>query len=185
MLSTNFWKKSVVVNQCFPLHITPSKLSRQQFEFSLKVKVMRSIQAISINLFYQRFLSCEFFVDIPHCTVCKMQHNLEGISCPERGFVPNVTVLRYFFFFQSLSTPCSNLTSQRDTTPFRTRTAFFLNAQILWRTQKNLLTWYGKVRNFHKQIFLFSFEPRTEQNYFLISALPYTKRSDQKIKSTN
>ena len=73
----------------------------------------------------------EFFVDIPHCTVCKMQHNLEGISCPERGFVPNVTLLRYFFFFQSLSTPCSNVTS-RDTTLFPTRTLlFFLNAQIL------------------------------------------------------
>ena len=32
--------------------ITSRKLPRQQFEFSLKVKVMRSIQAISINLFY-------------------------------------------------------------------------------------------------------------------------------------
>ena len=32
--------------------ITSCKLPRQQFEFSLKVKVMGSIQAISINLFY-------------------------------------------------------------------------------------------------------------------------------------
>ena len=93
------------------------------------------------------------FCWFPHCTVCKMQHNLEGISCPERGFVPNVTLLRYFFFFQSLSTPCSNVTSQRDTTLFPTRTAFFINAQILWRTQKNSTNMVCKGQKFSKANF--------------------------------
>ena len=41
-----------------------------------------------------------------------------------------------------------------------------------------------KVSLFRKQIFLFSFEPKTERNYSLISALASKKRSDQKNKHT-
>ena len=41
-----------------------------------------------------------------------------------------------------------------------------------------------KVSLFRKQIFLFSFEPKTQRNYFLISDLASKKRSDQKNKGT-
>ena len=41
---------------------------------------------------------------------------------------------------------------------------------------------YIKVSQFQKQIFLFSFEPKTEWNYFFISALASKKRLDQKNK---
>ena len=41
-----------------------------------------------------------------------------------------------------------------------------------------------KVSKFQKQIFLLSFEPKTERNYFLICALASKKRSDQKNKCT-
>ena len=41
-----------------------------------------------------------------------------------------------------------------------------------------------KVSQFRKQIFLFSFEPKTQQNIFLIPALASKKRSDQKNKGT-
>ena len=37
-----------------------------------------------------------------------------------------------------------------------------------------------KVSKFRKQIFLFSFEPKNERNYFLISALASKKSSNQK-----
>ena len=78
-----------------------------------------------------------FIIDIPHCTVCKMQHNLEGISCPERGFVPNVTLLRYFFFFsKSKHTMFKCYESERYNSISNTNPAFFLNAQIMWRTKK-------------------------------------------------
>ena len=67
-----------------------------------------------------------FIIDIPHCTVCKMQHNLEGISCPERGFVPNVTLLRYFFFFsKSKHTMFKCYESERYNSISNTNPAFF------------------------------------------------------------
>ena len=44
----------------------------------------------------------------------------------------------------------------------------------------NLLAGWLKVSKFQKQIFLFSFEPKTQRNYFLISALASKKSSNQK-----
>ena len=41
-----------------------------------------------------------------------------------------------------------------------------------------------KVSKFQKQIFLFSFEPKSERNCFLISALASKKGSNQKNKGT-
>ena len=41
-----------------------------------------------------------------------------------------------------------------------------------------------KVSQFRKQISLFSFEPKNERNYFLISALKIENRSNQKIKGS-
>ena len=41
-----------------------------------------------------------------------------------------------------------------------------------------------KVSKFRKQIFLFSFEPKSERNYFLISALASKYRSNQKNEGT-
>ena len=41
-----------------------------------------------------------------------------------------------------------------------------------------------KVSKFQKQFFLFSFEPKTLRNHFLISALASKKRSDQKNEGT-
>ena len=49
---------------------------------------------------------------------------------------------------------------------------------------KNITFIILKVNLFRKQIFLFSFEPKTQRNYFLISALASKKRSDQKNKGT-
>ena len=40
-----------------------------------------------------------------------------------------------------------------------------------------------KVSKFQKQIFLFSFEPKTQRNYLLISALASKKKLDQKKKA--
>ena len=41
-----------------------------------------------------------------------------------------------------------------------------------------------RVSKFHKQIFLFSFEPKNERNYFLISALASKNGSNQKNEGT-
>ena len=41
-----------------------------------------------------------------------------------------------------------------------------------------------KVSKFQKQIFLFSFEPKTEQNYLLISALRMKNESIKKINAS-
>ena len=41
-----------------------------------------------------------------------------------------------------------------------------------------------KVSKFQKQIFLFSFEPKNERNYFLISALASKNGSNQKNEGT-
>ena len=48
----------------------------------------------------------------------------------------------------------------------------------------NLLAGWLKVSKFQKQIFLFSFEPKTQRNYFLISALPSKNESNQKNEGT-
>ena len=53
-----------------------------------------------------------------------------------------------------------------------------LNGELL--LQKAIL----KVSKFQKQIFLFSFEPKNEQNYFLISALASKNGSNKKNEGT-
>ena len=60
--------------------------------------------------------------------------------------------------------------------------AFWIPLPPTWLRQPFKL--YLKVSKFHKQIFLFSFEPKNERNYFLISALSqrYTYRVLQTIQ---
>ena len=55
-----------------------------------------------------------------------------------------------------------------------------------WMSQLDLGNMTGGIKGqlIRKQIFLFSFEPKNEQNYFLISALASKKRWDQKNKGT-
>ena len=56
MFSTRFWKQKVCWHHpAMFCHITSSKFSRQQFEFSLKWRWWDRIQAIFLNLFYFNF----------------------------------------------------------------------------------------------------------------------------------
>ena len=61
---------------------------------------------------------------------------------------------------------------------------YYLNPAVAKELQKRYLIKSLKVSLFQKQIFLFSFEPKSEQNYFLISALASKNGPNQKIEGT-
>ena len=65
------------------------------------------------------------------------------------------------------------------------RNTFFMIGQTFKSvTLDSYLTRYLKVSKFGKQIFLFSFEPKNEQIFFLISALASKNGSNQKNEGT-
>ena len=99
----------------------------------------------------------------------------EGVSVENRTLIENPRFLS--FIDTIIIAHCSEIYSSR----LNIRVAVSKRLQPFCSDMKGNL----KVSKFRKQIVLFSFEPKTEGNYFLISALASKKSSNQKTLSYN
>ena len=110
------------------------------------------------NIFYQQQVKCSFILFIWACL-----------------FIWNLTTLAVKCFFPQISCICCEIHICQDSVSF----LFCIWVSCSCFHAMSII--FVKVSKFQKQIFLFSFEPKAEWNYFLISALASKKSSNKKL----
>ena len=112
-----------------------------------------------------------------HCLLLSGKLVEKGSNTFKKPNVEQLAIRYNILFYYYYSTSCSPdpTTNSETTTPKFPRIwwpiRLCLKKKIITKEQTRLVKHVLKVRKFKKQIFLFSFELKTEWNYFLISAL--------------